>query len=104
MSWLSAVPVLGGLLDKALDRLLRDKGKVAEGQQELNKLELQEAPKSYLRLWRSFLFWVISLCVLYVMVVQPVMRFYFPDVPLPPLAVEFEELLRLLLIGLGAGY
>ena len=103
MSWLSAVPVLGGLLDKALDRLLRDKGKVAEGQQELNKLELQEAPKSYLRLWRSFLFWVISLCVLYVMVVQPVMRFYFPDVPLPPLAVEFEELLRLLLIGLGAG-
>lgn len=104
MSWVSAIPILGGLLDKALDRLLPDRKKVCEGQLELTKLELQEAPKSYLRLWRPFLFWIISLCVLYLLVLQPVMHFYFPDVPLPELPVPFSELLRLLLVGLGAGY
>ncbi len=104
MSWLSAIPVVGGLIDKALDRLLPDKKKVSEGQIELNKLELQEAPRSYLRLWRPFLFWVISLCILYVIVVQPVLLFYFPETPLPDLPVNFSELMRLLLVGLGAGY
>ena len=104
MSWLSAIPVVGGLIDKALDRLLPDKKKVSEGQIELNKLELQEAPRSYLRLWRPFLFWVISLCILYVIVVQPVLLFYFPETPLPDLPVNFSELMRLLLEGLGAGY
>ena len=58
MSWVSAIPLVGGLVDKALDRLLPDKKKVSEGQIELNKLELQDAPRSYLRLWRPFLFWV----------------------------------------------
>lgn len=104
MSWISALPVVGGLIDKALDRLLPDKKRISEGQIELNKLELQDAPRSYLRLWRPLLFWVISLCVLYLLLVQPVLHFYFPGVPLPNLPVDFSELLRLLLIGLGAGY
>lgn len=104
MSWISALPVVGGLIDKALDRLLPDKKRISEGQIELNKLELQDAPRSYLRLWRSFLFWALTLCAVYLIIVQPVLHFYFPDVPLPELPVDFSELLRLLLVGLGAGY
>lgn len=105
MGWASAISVVGGLLGKALDRLLPDRKKLAEGQIELNRLELQEAPRSYLRLWRPFLFWVCSLCFLYVVIVQPVLAFYFPGLPLPVVSEELSEtILRLLLVGLGAGY
>ena len=79
--------------------------KLTEGQLELNKLELQEAPRSYLRLWRSFLFWVLSLCFLYVVIAQPLLTFYFPGLPLPVVSEELSDtIIRLLLVGLGAGY
>ena len=105
MGWVSALPVVGRLLGKALDRLLPDKKKLTEGQLELNRLELQDAPRSYLRQWRPFLFWVLSLCFLYVVIAQPLLTFYFPGLPLPVVSEELSEtIIRLLLVGLGAGY
>ena len=105
MGWVRALAPLASELGKALDRLLPDKKKLTEGQLELNKLELQEAPRSYLRLWRSFLFWVLSLCFLYVVIAQPLLTFYFPGLPLPVVSEELSDtIIRLLLVGLGAGY
>lgn len=102
MSFLSAIPVLGTLLDRIANRILPDRSKVAENQSALNQAELSGAPASRLRLWRSFLGWCLSLCFVWEVMVRPVIVTYWPDVTLPPSVLG--EVSRILLGMLGLGF
>lgn len=95
---------LGSLVGPLLDifkKKTTDKDKALEAQTELRKLELQEAPKSYLRLWMSFLGWVLALCVAYGLAIQPVVAFYFPKIPLPQLPMEVVARLLMGMLGIS---
>lgn len=95
---------LGSLVGPVLDifkKKTTDKDKALEAQTELRKLELQEAPKSYLRLWMSFLGWVLAICFVYAGVIQPVLAFYFPKLPLPQLPLELLSRLLLGMLGIA---
>lgn len=102
MSFLSAIPVLGTLLDRVTNRLLPDRSKVAENQSVINQAELSGAPASRLRLWRSFLGWVLSLAFAWEVAVRPVISTYWPDARLPPSVLG--EVSRILLGMLGLGF
>ena len=102
MSFLSAIPVLGTLLDRTTNRLLPDRSKVAENQSAINQAELSGAPASRLRLWRSFLGWVLSLAFAWEVAVRPVISTYWPEVRLPPSVLG--EVSRILLGMLGLGF
>lgn len=71
MALWSAIPVLGSLLDK-LGKLIPDRGKVADNQAWINEQEVEGAPASRLRLWRSFLGWCLSLCFVWEVMVRPI--------------------------------
>ena len=102
MSFLSAIPVLGTLLDRITNRLLPDRSKVADNQCAINQAELSGAPASRLRLWRSFLGWVLALTFAWEVVARPVISTYWPDVQLPPSVLG--EVSRILLGMLGLGF
>ena len=102
MSWLSSVPVLGGILEKGMDKLFPDKAESRKQQAEINKAELEGAPPSRLRLWRSFLGWVLALCFVWEVMVRPVLVTYWPNLTLPPSMLE--EVCKLLLFMLGGAF
>ena len=102
MSWLSSIPVLGGVLEKGMDKLWPDKAESRKQQAELNRAELEGAPASRMRLWRSFLGWVLSLLFVWEVVVRTVISTYWPGVKLPPSVLK--EITSLLLGMLGLGF
>lgn len=53
--------ILGGLLGKLFDKALPDRSKNIEVQSRMNEAELQGAPSSMLRFWRSFLGWILAI-------------------------------------------
>lgn len=93
---------LGDLIGKAADKISPDKSKVVEGQNRINEAEVSGAPVSRLRLWRSFLGWVLALVFAWEVIGRPVLVTYFPGVTLPPSALG--EVSRLLLGMLGLGW
>lgn len=97
----SALPVLGTLIDK-LAGLIPDRGRVADNQARVNEREVDGAPASRLRLWRSFLGWCLSLCFVWEVMARPVIATYWPDALLPPSVLG--EVSRLLLGMLGLGF
>lgn len=99
MSWLSG---LTGLIGKGMDKIWPDKSKAREQQVELNKAELQGAPASKLRLWRSFLGWVLAILFVWEVAVRPVIVTYWPGAKLPPSALE--EVVKLLLFMVGGAF
>lgn len=101
MALWSAIPVLGSLLDK-MGQLIPDRGKVADNQAWINEQEVDGAPASRLRLWRSFLGWCLSLCFVWEVMVRPVIVTYWPEATLPPSVLG--EVSRLLLGMLGLGF
>lgn len=52
--------ILGKVLAGLTDKILPDRAKEREAQQSLNEKEIEGAPASSLRLWRSFLGWVLA--------------------------------------------
>ena len=61
MNIITSLPVLGNLAAKVLDKLAPDKAEARREQAALDRAELEGAPPSRLRLWRSFLGWVLAL-------------------------------------------
>lgn len=101
MGFLSYVPILGPLIDKITDKIAPDKGKVLEGQNRINEAEVTGGPASILRLWRSFLGWVLSLTFAWEVIVRPIIVTYRPETLLPPSVLS--EISRLLIGMLGLG-
>lgn len=87
---------------KLAQRWSPDKGKVLEAQSTTNAQEIAGAPKSVLRLWRSFLGWCMSLAVVWVIIVRPAILFYFPEAPLFRVE-EFDQVIYILIGMLGLG-
>jgi hypothetical protein len=95
---------LGSLVGPVLDifkKKTKDVDKTLEAQSEMRKLELQDAPRSYLRLWVSFLGWVLSVSVAYAILIKPVIVFYFPRFPLPELPMDVVVRLLFGMLGLA---
>lgn len=95
---------LGSLAGSVLDifkKKTKDVDKALEAQTEMRKLELQEAPKSYLRLWVSFLGWVLAVTVAYAILIKPFISFYFPTFPLPELPMDVVVRLLFGMLGLA---
>lgn len=101
MNILTKVPVLGGLAAKVLDRLAPDKAEERREQAALDRVELEGAPPSRLRLWRSFLGWVLALCFAWEAVIRPVLVTYWPRLVLPPPMLDAVQTLLLGMLGLG---
>lgn len=99
---LNPLSFLGDILGKVADKITPDKSKVIEGQNRINEMEVSGAPASRLRLWRSFLGWVLALVFAWEVVVRPVVATYWPQVILPPSTLS--EVSRLLLGMLGLGW
>lgn len=99
MSWFSSI---SGLLSKGMDKIWPDKSKAREQQTTLNAEELKGAPPSRLRLWRSFLGWVLALLFVWEAAVRPIIVTYWPNATLPPSVLE--EVIKLLLFMLGGAF
>lgn len=93
---------LGDIIAKVADKITPDKGKIIDGQNRINEMEITGAPTSRLRLWRSFLGWVLALVFAWEVVGRPVVVTYWPQVTLPPSTLS--EVSRLLLGMLGLGW
>lgn len=101
MSWLTSVPLVGDLLGKITDKIAPDKGRVLESQSRINEAEVAGAPVSRLRLWRSFLGWVLALVLAWEVVGRPVIMTYWPGAMLPPSMIGEIRHLLLAMLGLG---
>lgn len=101
MDW-SPFGFLGEFFGKVADKISPDKSKVIDGQNRLNEQELLGAPVSHLRLWRSFLGWVLALVFAWEVIGRPIFVTYWPHITLPPSALG--EVSRLLLGMLGLGW
>ena len=102
MSWLNSIPVLGGVLEKGMDKLWPDKAESRKQQTALNAEELKGAPTSRLRLWRPALGWALLICFVWEVMIRPVLVTYWPTLTLPPSMLE--EVCKLLLFMLGGAF
>lgn len=96
--WLESLFGIGG---KVLDKVLPDRAASREQQARINEAEVSGAPQSRLRLWRSFLGWVLSIGFVWEMV-RPAILHYWPSANLPPSMAK--EIMTLLLGMLGLGF
>jgi hypothetical protein len=96
MGWFSSV---SDMLGRVIDRIFPDKSKCREQQATLNNVELQGAPPSRLRLWRSFLGWTLSLLFVWETTGRAIVATYWPDVLLPPSTLEVVIQMLLLMLG-----
>ena len=101
MSWLSSLPFFGELVRSVADKFAPDKGKILEAQSRINEAEVAGAPVSRLRLWRSFLGWVLALVLAWEVVGRPLALTYWPGLSLPPSMLDEIEALLLTMLGLG---
>ena len=96
---------LAGELAKASERVLSGRASQNEAQGRINSAEIGGAPSSRLRLWRSFLGWVLTLLFAWEvagrLIVIPLL---FPELErtLPPSALD--QILAVLLGMLGLGF
>lgn len=101
MSFLSSLPLVGGLFETIAKRIGPDKSGVLEAQARINEAEMAGAPPSRLRLWRSFLGWVLALVLAWEVAARPVILTYWPDTVLPPSMIGEIRHLLLAMLGLG---
>ena len=104
MSWVTSALdfITGGLGSKIVDRLLPDRAASREQQAKINEAEVAGGPASILRLWRSFLGWVLAIVFAWEVVARNVILTYWPDTKLPPSMIK--EVTQLLLGMLGLGF
>lgn len=96
--------LLGGVAG-GLSRVLPDRSRQNETQGRINEVEAGGAPASRLRLWRSFLGWMLSLLFAWEVVGRMiVIPLFFADWEgaLPPSALD--QIMGLLLGMLGLGF
>lgn len=91
----------GGVLSTLLGKMGGDRSTIAKGQNTANEAEIAGAPASRLRLWRSFLGWVLALVFAWEVVGRGIVTTYWPDVILPPSALEEVSSILLGMLGLG---
>ena len=101
MKFLKSLPFLGQLAEKIVEKVSPDKSASRAQQVALDRAELEGAPPSRLRLWRSFLGWVLALCFVWEAVLRPVLATYWPGLTLPPSTLEAVQALLLGMLGLG---
>lgn len=101
MSLLGGLPVLGALLDRLFERALPDKSESRAAQARMNEREIDGAPASRLRLWRSFLGWALALAFVWEVMIRPVIMTYRPDAELPPSVLKEISTVLLGMLGLG---
>lgn len=88
-----------------IGKILPDRSAVNQAQSRINEAEVAGAPPSRLRLWRSFLGWVLALLftweVLGRLIIVPV---FFPQwgKSLPPSSLD--QVMSLLMYMLGVGF
>ena len=87
---------------KVMDKISPDRAASREQQSQINQAEVSGAPASRLRLWRSFLGWMLSLLFCWEVVGRTIIQTYWPDTKLPPSVLK--EVLQLLLGMLGLGF
>ncbi len=91
-----------GIGSKVMDKVWPDKSASREQQAQINQAEVAGGPASILRLWRSFLGWVLALLFCWEVVGRTVILTYWPDTKLPPSMLK--EVFQLLLGMLGLGF
>lgn len=102
--WTLLGKLLGGLVG-GVRKVLPDRDRQNDAQSRINEAEVSGAPPSFLRLWRSFLGWMLSLLfgweVVGRLIVIPLL---FPawGKDLPPSALD--QIMALLLGMLGLGF
>ena len=101
LNLLKTLPFVGKLAEKILDRAAPDKAAARAEQAALDRAELEGAPPSRLRLWRSFLGWVLALCFVWEVVLRPALLTWWPGLRLPPSSLDAVEALLLGMLGLG---
>lgn len=101
MSFLSNIPIIGNLFETVANRISPDKSKILEAQSRINEAEVSGAPQSRLRLWRSFLGWVLALVLAWEVIGRPIIMTYWPDTVLPPSMIAEVRHLILAMLGLG---
>ena len=92
---------LGGTL---LGKIIPDRSKTNEAQSRINEAEVAGGPASGLRLWRSFLGWVLSLLFAWEVVGRLIIiPMFFPGFgkTLPPSALDQIMALLMGMLGLG---
>lgn len=97
----SFIRELLGLGNKAMDKIFPDRAESRKAQAQINECEISGAPASSLRLWRSFLGWVLALCFVWEVAARPIIATYCPQARLPPSFVEETTTLLLGMLGLG---
>lgn len=97
--WLETILGIGG---KVMDKISPDRAASREQQSRVNEAEISGAPASRMRLWRSFLGWVLSLLFVWEAVGRAVILTYWPDANLPPSMLK--EVMSMLFGMLGLGF
>ncbi|RRD69454.1 MULTISPECIES: hypothetical protein [unclassified Desulfovibrio] len=95
--------LLGGM-GRLAGKILPDKNRQNDAQSRVNEMEISGAPASPLRLWRSFLGWVLALLFVWEVVGRRILVplfFGHWDALLPPSALD--QIMALLLGMLGMG-
>ncbi len=101
--WMLLGKLFGGLSGLA-DRILPDHNRQNEAQSRINEAEVSGAPASRMRLWRSFLGWVLALLFCWEVVGRLVIvPLFFAQWAknLPPSALDQVMALLLGMLGLG---
>ena len=99
MGLIDSILGIGGTV---MDKVWPDRAASREQQSQINQAEVGGAPASRLRLWRSFLGWMLSLLFCWEVVGRTIIQTYWPDTKLPPSVLK--EVLQLLLGMLGLGF
>lgn len=101
--WTMLGKVLGGLAGLA-GRALPDRNRQNDAQARINEAEVAGAPHSRMRLWRSFLGWMLALLFCWEVVGRLVLiPLFFAEwgASLPPSALDQVMALLLGMLGLG---
>jgi len=92
---------LASIAGKVIDKVAPDRSESRKQQTELNRTELEGAPASFLRLWRSLLGAALTLVLLFEVIGRPVILTYWPEVKLPPSMLGEVKELIIGMLGLG---
>ncbi len=95
---------LASLGEKVVGKILVDRSKSAEAQSRINEAEVAGGPASILRLWRSFLGWVLTLIFAWEVAGRLILiPLFFPELlpTLPPSALDKTASLLFGMLGLG---
>lgn len=102
-SWLGKIGSV--LFEKVIPRISVDRDKINSSQADINKAEIEGAPMSFFRLWRSILGMVLTIMIIWEipgrMLIIPM---FFPEFgkTLPPSSLE--QIITLLMGMLGLNF